>query len=105
MKKSVLFLGLSSLLMGAVLKDANVTLYKVDTNGSKSVVTTTTTDKNGSYEIKELAVTKTDGNLSDFYYEIEITDGNQTVSAPVAVSPGGEKEVNTSKATTIATKY
>ena len=104
MKKSVLFLGLSSLLMGAVLKDANVTLYKVDTNASKSVVTTTTTDKNGSYEIKELPVTKTDGNLSDFYYEVEITDGNQTVSAPVAVSTGGEKELNTSKATTIATK-
>jgi len=87
----------------SALPDAAVTLYQVNADGTKSLVSgvTATTDASGNYTLTNVpdAITGT-GAATDFYYEIDAKSGTLEVSAPAA--PTTDAVVNVSPETTIA---
>ncbi len=86
-----------------VLADASVTLVKKTAAGDSNVASTTT-DSAGNYTLSEVPVCQTGtGTSSDFYYEIQVTDGDLTVKAPACPSAAiGDEAVNVSIETNLA---
>lgn len=106
MKKIIFSLCLfSNLIFAEVMSNANVSLYKIDSNGTRQSVNigTVQTNSSGSFQIPNVPVTQSGtGSDSDFYYEIEITKGTKSVSYPLANSQSATKDINVSKESTFA---
>lgn len=87
----------------AALPSATVTLFQINGDGTESQVDigTVTTDDSGNYTIDEVPVASSGaGTSDDFYYEVRVTSGDLTVTAPTA--PTTDTTVNVSPETHLA---
>lgn len=92
-------------LADSALPSADVTLYKMNADGTETKIDigTVTTDSSGSYTITDVpASTSGTGATTDFYYEVRAASGDLTVVAPTA--PTADTTVNVSPETHLAAK-
>ena len=85
------------------LPSATVTMSKVTPDGTKTAVNigTVTTDSSGNFTIPNVVVPTTGtGASTDYFYEIKVTDGTNTVTYPVA--PTADISITMSPASTLA---
>lgn len=88
---------------GAPLASADVTLVKINADGTEETVSgvTATTADDGSYTLSDVPVTETgNGATTDFYYEVRIDNGSGYIAAPVAAD--ADATVNVSPETNLA---
>ncbi|MBX7149483.1 hypothetical protein K1X76_10425 [bacterium] len=87
-----------------VLANAEVTLVKINADGTETEEATTTTDSEGNYTLAQVDVCQAGtGADDDYYYEMRVTSGDVTVKAPAC--PTGDSEevaLNVSPESTVA---
>lgn len=87
----------------AAMASATVTLWKISPDGTVTQVDigTVTTDSTGAFTIPSAAIPATGtGAATDYYYEVRITDGTNTVKYPLA--PKADMTIAASPDTTLA---
>ncbi len=95
--------GKVSLAESAAEEGSTVTLVKIEADGTETTVSTTTTNSSGAFTLADVPVAETDStDGSDYYYEIQVSDGTSTSSAPVA--PETDMAVTVDSSSTLATE-
>lgn len=87
----------------AAMASATVTLWKISPDGTATQIDigTVTTDSTGAFTIPSVAIPATGtGATSDYYYEVRITDGTNTVKYPLA--PKADMTIAATPDTTLA---